>query len=160
MSVTMDVDVGAVYLAARERLEERANVYRSHTEAEKRQAWLRGEELSGPGIYSDPYRAPGTLAEWLDDRIVERNSSFHQCPETGVLFAILAAAREGGATAAVAAVRPARQLDPRAQWTAYENVRSWRGHPAAAKFAADSLMNAVLAEWSRLRLAEEDPDGE
>src|SRR5579875_1040108 len=83
-----------VYEAARERIEERRNVYQSYTVEEERRAWLEERAPPCTGIHEPEFRAPKTPGEYFDDRTVERGPQFHGLPETPVLYAIAAAARE------------------------------------------------------------------
>ena len=142
--------------AARERREARRNVYQSYTEAEELRARLEGRTLERVSIMAPQFRGPSTAAEFFDDRILERNSSFWGLRETPVLIEVAAAAREG-AEAAVRAVKAARQLDRPAQWVVCQSITAW-GRGDAAKTGADQAVNAVLREWSRLRLQQGDPD--
>lgn len=154
----MSIDVAEARRAAVERLQERRNVWESHTEAEQRRAWVDGRALPRMDIFAPEVRPGQTLGEWLDDRVLER-TALAGFPETQVLTGILEAARQGQGDA-VKAVKAARQLDRGVQAVAYRNVLAWKGHADAPKVGAEALMNAVLTEWERLGLATEDPDGD
>jgi hypothetical protein len=148
-----------IYEAALARYQQdRRNKWHSYTEAERRQAWVEGRELPRMDLYAPEYRPPETAAEFFDDRIIEwgHRPGF---PEAPVLIEVAAAARES-AEAAVQAVRAARRLDRRIQWVIYQNLLSWKQHSNADRTGADRTARAVLAEWSRLGLPEEDPDDE
>jgi hypothetical protein len=151
-------EVAAAYAAALERKQDRRNVYRSYTEAERRQAWLKDRPLPNISINAPEFREPKTAGEFFDDRIIERGK-LTGFPETPVLVAIAAAARESAA-AAVAAAKAAKGLERPVQAVAYANLLLWKGHPEAGVTDAERVVVAVLNEWSRLRLTEtmEDDD--
>lgn len=151
--------IAAAFAAAVERRDrERPNDYRSYTEAEELQAKLDGRKLERVPVTAPVHKDAETSGQWWDDRLLERNNSTWWHPDTPVMFAVAVAARDGGRRAAVEAVRAARQLEPAAQWDAWRNLRTWRGHPLAVRFGAEDVLNGVLAEWERLRLATEEPD--
>lgn len=151
--------LAAARQAALERYEQRRNQYESHTDAEHRHAWLEGRSLPRQDLFAPIFRAPQTLGEWLDDRVLERNGVLLTCPETRILIAVAEAAREGTG-AAVRAVRAARQLGRAAQWVTYQCLVQWKDRDDAGKTGGEQLVSAVLAEWSKLRLAQKDPDDE
>ncbi len=100
-------------------------------------------------------RPAATIAEFLDDSIA-------YCPFKGsavaeVIYSVAEAARLGPAEA-VAAVRAARGLDdPWDQWAAF----SWLGEmesKASRVPGGQDIMRPVMAEWTRLGLAERRPD--
>jgi len=65
-------------------------------------------------------------------------------PESLVL-AVAAAARES-AEAAVKALSAARQLEPRVQFTVFENLRLWRGHADATRLETQRTVDALLGD--------------
>ncbi len=156
-------EVAEAYAAAAARKrQDRTNTYTSYTEEELR-AKLEGRTLKKVSMYSPPFRPPESEAEWWDDRIIAHGSALGGggFPEAPVLVAVAVAAREGGADAAVKAVRAARQLEPRVQWGAYQNLLIWKSNDLALRcFGADWVVGRVLAEWSRLRLPEADPEAD
>jgi hypothetical protein len=152
------VDVRAVHAAAVARMRERENHYQSPTEKERRAAWIEARQLETISIYAPMFREAKTAAEFFDDRICEWGSLLGD-PQAPVLLAIADAAREDAAAAA-RAVAAARQLDRRGQWLVYSNLGHWHSHADAARVGAETVVKAVLREWSKLKLAEEDPDDE
>lgn len=152
-------EMGAVFRAAVARLREgRRNVYQSYSRADRLRAELDGRTLPSASIFSPEFRGPETVAEFFDDRIIEWGKMPGD-PVAPVLLAIADAARED-LEAAVRMVKTARQLDKRAQWTAYQNLLKWKqgSRSANATAAAERIVNTVLGEWSRLHLAEGNPD--
>lgn len=149
--------MAAAYRAALERKKrERRNEYQSYSLAEERQAWVEGRTLKRISISAPEYRDPENLAEWIDDRLIERRVALHGLPESPVLYAVLAAARESTAAAA-GALKAARGLAPAVQYCVYENLQLWRQSDAAGRTGADRLAAALSGEWSRLKLPEQDP---
>ncbi len=120
---------------------------------------MEARELPRDSLYAPEFREPSSVAEFFDDRVLERDRQFWDLPETPLLLEVADAARES-ADAAVRAVRAARRLDVRVQWVIYQNLVLWKGGNKAATTGADRIVSAVLGEWSRLRLTAEDPDGE
>jgi hypothetical protein len=158
MAALMTVDeVGVAWRAAVARMQEgRRNEYRSYTRAEQLRAELDGRTLPRLDLNAPEFRGPRTLAEFLDDRVIERGR-LAGMPETPLLVTIAEAAR-GGAEAAVRVVRLARQLEPRIQLVVYRNLEIWRASGDADATGARGLVAAVLAEWSRFRLPDREPD--
>lgn len=144
--------------AALARKRERRNHYESYSETERLRARLEDRALPSVSVMAPELRDPESVPEFFDDRIVEWGKLLND-PAAPVLLAVAAAARES-AQAAVQAVGAARRLDRQAQWVIYQNLRAWHGHHDAARTGSGRALGAVLAEWSRLGLAEEDPDGE
>ena len=152
------VDVGEAYAAAVERRKARANHYRSYSDSDELKARLEGRTLERVSITAPEYREPSSPAEFWDERIIEAGGAAKRSwPELAFLAGLAAAARDGEA-AARAAVRDARQLEPAQQWAAFQNLVRWKAD--AARFGAERTVNAVLTEWSRWDLAEEEPDGD
>ena len=147
-----------IYAAARERLEARRNVYRSYTDTEELRARLEGRTLPRVPLDAPDFRGPETVSEFFDSRLIERRQ-FFGCPEVPLLYEVAEAARQDAA-AAVRALKAARKLDPRTQWVIHQAITEWRRCEGADKTGAERTVSALLAEWSRLRLAEEDPDAE
>ena len=134
---------------------DRENVYRSYTLQEERQAWLEGRDLERVSISAAPFRDPETLAEWLDDRVIEWGQQLLQgSPEAAVIVTVAEAAREGAA-AAVRALGAAKQLTPAAAWNVYQTLQGWPG--ADDRRLGADLAAALTAEWRRLKLPEKDP---
>jgi hypothetical protein len=157
MTTATAVDMRAVRAAAVERKKrERTNHYESYTELERLRAKLDGRELPRMDPFMDTFAGAATASQFFDDRILEWTSA-SWVPVGLVLVAIADAAQEG-AGAAIAEVKPARQLDRAAQWTVYQNLEHWRQHADAAKTGAEAIVRAVEREWARLGLAEADPD--
>ncbi len=114
----------------------------------------------GPGGWTDmtlrsvdgsEFLPPADLAEWLDDQLVSQ-------PWTGPFTAVLWSAAEAArvSTAAAAAeIAAAKRLSPWDQFHAWRSLRRWLD--AASLPEARSLMRVLLAEWGRLRLADERP---
>lgn len=152
----MDTDVRQARQAALGRMQARVNICESYSESERLRARLDERTLPKVDLYAPKFRPPATLAEWIDDRVLER-APLTGCPETGPLVTLLEAMRQGRAEA-VKAVRAARALDRGAQAVAYRNIVAWRQQADAAKLGAETLINAVDAEWSRQHLAERDDD--
>jgi hypothetical protein len=154
---TMTSPLAATWQAGVDRREARREPYKSHTGAEKRQAWLEGRTLASGDVFAPEFRAPQTAAEYFDDRIIERNRSLWELPETALLLEVADAAR-GGAEAAVKAVKAARRLDVRTQRVVHANLTRWKRGDEAAQAGAERTINAVLGEWSRLRLAQTESE--
>lgn len=150
-------DQDAAYKAALERKKtERRVEYRANTVAEERQAWLEGRTLERMSIFTTPdWRAPQNLAEYLDDRLIEWAHA-GASPEAPVMIAVAEGARESTA-AAVRALKAAKELTPEAAWSVYQNLDRWPGIDETRRLGADRLTAALLAEWRRLKLPEEDP---
>jgi hypothetical protein len=150
--------VTAAHKAALERKKrDRENVYKSYTVAEERQAWLEGRELERISIYSAPYRDPATLAEWLDDRVLEWGQRLmRDRPEAALMVAVAEAARESTAAAA-RALKAARELTAAEAWAVYQNLDGWPALDPTRRLGADLLGAALTAEWRRLKLPTEDP---
>lgn len=127
----------------------------SYTQQERAAAFLEGRALPAIDWNAPPYAPPRDLGEWLDDRLTEVSPWPYRDPVTAVVFTIAAAAREGGPAAAAAAVRGARRLGDGAQYRAYTVLARWRGRRDGL---AEALMDAVIREWGRLKLAEAMPD--
>lgn len=151
-------EIAAAWSAALARKREhRANVYRAYSEAEELQAKLDGRRLEKVSVYAPEFKDAESADQWWDDRIVERNSSWWGDPVTPVLFAVAVAARDSSAGAAAEAVRAAKQLEPRLQFSVYANLQLWRKHDGAFRFGAEQIVDRVLAEYERLRLPTEAP---
>jgi hypothetical protein len=149
-------EIAAARNAARERYEARRNVYRSYSERERRAAWLEERELPSCGIYDPEFRDPETPAEWLDDVVLQWGGTMRALAEAPVMVAVAEAARESAA-AAVKALGAARELAPAAQWSVFQNIRSWRSQDESGRLGTVRLTAALLDGWSRLKLPEEDP---
>lgn len=154
-AVMTRADVATVFAAALERRKHERRFVREWTESERRQAWLEDRELPEKRLYDPDFKGPESAADWWEDRILDRNSSWWDRPETPVLTALAVAARDAGDVAA--AVKLARQLDPRAQWVVFGQLHLWRKHEDAHKFGAERVVDQALAEWERLKLPTEDP---
>jgi hypothetical protein len=153
-------EVAAVFGAALERKKrDRRNVYVSYSDAEELQARLDGRQLEKVGLYAPEFKDPISAAEWWDDLVIRHGSPLGggSFPGSPVLVAVAAAARDGGADAARAALKGARQLEPQVQFSIYRNLVLWRKEDAAYRFGADLIVGQVLAEYERLRLPTEDP---
>lgn len=148
-------EVAAVFAAALERRKNERRFVREWTESERRQAWVDDVELPDRRLYDPEFKSPESAADFWDDRILERNSSLWDRPETPALTALAVAARDAGDMAA--AVKLARRLEPAAQWVAFGQLHQWRKHEDAPRFGADRLVGQALAEWERLKLPTEDP---
>ena len=148
-------DVAAVFAAALERRSRERRFTREWTEAERRQAWVDDVELPERRLYDPEFRSAESSNDFWDDRILERNSSWHGNPETPALTALAVAARDAGDAAA--AVELAGQLDPAVQWVVFQQLGLWRKHEDAVRLGAGRLVDQMLAEWERLGLQTEDP---
>ena len=155
-TVTAPAAAREIYEAALARVRECRVPYEAFSELDRHKAWLDGRTLPKADIYASELREPRSAAEYFDRKICEWGGLLSD-PVAPVLLAIADAAREG-AEAAVRAVKAARKLDERAQWTAYRNLSRWRQGHEAARTGADRIVLAVEAEWARLRLADTDPD--
>lgn len=149
-------EVAAAWNAAVERRSRERRYVRDWTELERRQAWLENRELPERRLY-DPDFTTKSAADFWDDRIIERNSSWWGRPETPVLTALAAAARDGSGDGVLAAVKLARHLTPAAQFAVFGQLRLWRRHEDAPRFGAEQAAGRILAEYERLRLPVEDP---
>lgn len=147
--------VTAARKAAVERIRGRhRGEFRTHTEAERREAWIRGEELIPHDWHAPAVRPPENFGEWADDQVCVWGQM--TTGEGALLAGVLEAARDG-AEAACRALRAARDLTPAQQFAVYLNFRDWRTADRADRLGADRLALALLAEWRRLKLPEEDP---
>jgi hypothetical protein len=153
-------EVTAAYGAAVERKKrDRRNVYVSYSDAEELQARLDGRQLEKVSLYAPEFKDPSSAAEWWDDLVIRHGSPLGGggFPGSPVLVAVAAAARDGGADAARAALRGARQLEPQVQFSVYRNLELWRKEHTAYRFGTDLIVGQVLAEFERLKLQAEDP---
>jgi len=159
--MTTAAEIDPAYRAARARLEERRNRYVTYTEQEELRAKLDGVELPRVGMYAPEFRAPATAAEAWDDVVVRLGGPLNRgWPEHRYLAAVAAAARDGGAAAAVKAVKDARQLEPAQQHAVYKNLLSLEKDPDKRFADVQQVVRAVLAEWERLDLAQGDEQAE
>jgi hypothetical protein len=148
-------DVRVLRAAATERVKARRTGWTSYSDAERRQAWLEGRELPRQSINDPAFAPPSSLAEFADDLVI----TWGALPfEPGPALAVIADAVRDGREAAVRAVRAARRLTRAEQWAAYQNIDRARHQPDAARTGADRVLLAVLGEWSRLKLADTDPE--
>jgi hypothetical protein len=146
-------EIAAARTAAVERVRGRhSGEYRTHTEQQRREAWIRGEELTPHDWHAPAVRPAETLGDWLDDRVLEWGQMPHG--EGALLVTVLEAARDS-AEAACRALKAARALTPPQQWGAYRNISDWRTEDRASRLGAERLALALLAEWDRLRLPTE-----
>lgn len=148
-------EIGAVFAAALERRRTERRYLREWTESEHRQAWVDDVDLPERRLYDPDWRGPESARDFWDDRILERNRSWWEHPETPVLTALAVAARDAGDMAA--AVKLARQLQPAVQWTVFGQLHLWRKNGDALRFGAERVVDQALAEWERLGLQTEDP---
>lgn len=155
-------ELDAAYAAAFERKQARRNVYNPYTEQERRQAWLEDRELPPRlGLYAPEFAEPKTAAEFWDDRVIAHGSplGFGGLPESLVLVAVAVAAQES-AMAAVYALGAGKRLEPPVQWVVFQNLQNWRGTDDADRLGMRGTVDGLIAEWSRLRLQETDPEAE
>lgn len=153
------VDVRPLYEAAIGRLKrDRSNDVRSYTREEEREARMDGRTLPRHDWNAPDYRDARTAAEFFDDRIITHGSPLGggSMPAAPVLVAVADAARESAA-AAVEALAAARQLEPQVQFNVYRNLLLWKSAADAGTTGAAVTVSALLREYSRLRLPEEDP---
>lgn len=154
MTAVMDRDVIAeAHRAALARHEERRVHFRQYTRAQELQAELDGRTLEYVPVNSPPFREARTAAEFWDDQLLRFASPLNSCPENRVIAAVAIAARDGGADAAVAAVRAARDLTRPKQYAVFANLTSLAADRDGARFGADRVIGQVLAEFTgRLKL--------
>lgn len=159
--MTTAAEIEPAYRAARARLEERRNHWTTYTEAEHLRAKLEGRTLRESSMNDPEFRPAATAGEAWDDLVVRLIGPLNRGdPGFRFLGGLAAAAREGGAAAAVKSVKEARQLVPAHQHVTYKNLLSVEKDPGERFADVQQVLRAVLAEWKRLDLAQGDEEHE
>lgn len=149
-------EIAAAYKAALDRKKTgRRQEYQSHTEAERRLAWVEARELPRSNLHAPEWRDAENLGEWLDDRVIEWAHAA-ACPEAPLMITLAEAARDSTAEA-LKALRAARDLPAAVQWNVFQNLGKWDRADDRGRTLGDRLAAALLGEWSRLKLPEKDP---
>jgi hypothetical protein len=159
--MTTEAEIDPAYRAALARHEERRNRYVSYSEVEELRAKLDGVELPRVGMYAPDFRAPETAPEYWDDQIIRFGNFLNRgWPEHRFVAGLAAAARDGGAAAAVKLVKDARHLEQDQQAAAFQNVRAMEDGTGAKLADVQRVVKAVLGEWEKLDLAQLAGDAE
>jgi hypothetical protein len=146
--MTTTAEIEPAYRAARARLEERRNHWVTYTDLEHLRAKLEGRTLRDSSIADPDFRPAATAGEAWDDLVVRTAGPLHRgIPEYRFLAVLAAAAREGGAAAAVKAVKDARQLTPAQQHMTYGNLLSLEKDPGERFTDVQQVVRACLGEW-------------
>ena len=155
--MTTEAEIDPAYRAARARLEERRNIWHTFTEQEHLVAKIEGRTLRDSALSDPEFRPAATAAEVWDDLVIQLGKPANRgFAEYRFLAVLAAAARDGGAGAAVKSVKDARELTPAQQHATYKNLLSLE-RDAGDRFAdVHRVLGAVLREWERLGLAEGD----
>lgn len=152
-----EVAAASAAALARKR-ESRTNVYRAYTRVERLRAELEERELpQSAGLFSPEFSGPRTASDFWDDRVLERNRSWWDFPETPLLVTLAVLLRDGDHDGARAALKAARNLDPAVQFCVYENLRLWKANADAPRWDAEGAVNGLITEWGRQKLPTEDP---
>jgi hypothetical protein len=156
--MTRDEIAAASAAALARKRESRANEYRTYSRAERLRAELEERELpQSAGLYAREFRGPSSASDFWDDRLLERNRSWWDFPETALLITLADLLREGDHDGARAALKAAKALEPGVQWAVFGQLRLWKANADAPRWDAERAVNGLLAEWQRLKLPETDP---
>jgi hypothetical protein len=158
--MTTEAEIDPAYRAARARLEGRRNHWVTYTETEHLRAKLEGRTLTESSIHDPVFRPASTASEVWDDQVIRFGGPLNRgWAEHRFVAGLAAAARDGGAAAAVKLVKEARQLEPDQQAAAFQNVRAMED--TGAKLPdVERVLLAVVSEWDQLGLAKLTGDAE